>query len=110
MGLAIDLAVDPSPEAVVFTVTVTNNDTEPHTLTFPTAQSIDVTVSDGDDIVWEWSADRMFAQSRHDLHLDPGDNLTATASWEDPRHGTYEVEATVMAANRDLTVETVIDL
>lgn len=107
MEAALDAEV--GPDEVTFVVTVTNAGTEPVDLTFPTGQTVDVTVRRGGDVVWRWSDTRVFTQMTRSVTFDAGESRTYEASWTDPTPGEYDAEAEVVGdadarATADLSV------
>lgn len=68
---------------VHFTVTAVNTGDTPRSLTFPTGQNFDITVTPtGKDAPqWQWSRDKMFTMIVRDVTLQPGQKLTFTTEW-----------------------------
>ena len=60
-------------EPIELTLTVTNRSTEPRVLEFSSSQRYDFEIADSAGaVVWQWSADRMFAQMMGTERLAPG--------------------------------------
>ena len=90
----VDVIVD---EDVTFVFRLTNTAGEAVTLTFRSGQTGDVAVydADTDELVWEWSSDRMVTQAIHDETIDPGESLAFEYRWTDPLAGAYTAVATL---------------
>jgi hypothetical protein len=91
-------------EPVEFLMVLRNESSTPRTLEFPTGQRFDVAVRAGQTEVWRWSADRAFVQVVGSLTLQPGEEQTFTATWEQPSDpglqappGPYEATAELTA-------------
>jgi hypothetical protein len=74
------------------------------TLGFPTAQRFDFVVRLAGRVVWQWSADMMFAQILGSETLAAGDSLVFEAEWDqglgggtNPALGAYTVQGVVKA-------------
>ena len=82
---------------VTFGFRFTNTTGEAVTLTFRSGQTGDVTVSDADtdELVWQWSDDRMFTQAISHETIDPGETLAFEYRWNDPPAGAYTAVATL---------------
>jgi hypothetical protein len=87
---------------VPLTLTVTNPGRSPLTLQFSSSQQYDFEVRREGQVVWRWSADRMFTQALTSLTLNPGTSLRFTETWKQQDNngqpvppGTYEVVATL---------------
>lgn len=99
--LATELDVDVNGD-VTFAVTVRNDGDDPIDLEFRNGQTFDFAVFDDDGTErWRWSDGRMFTQALRSVTLAPGESESFEAVWEQPPTGSYEVEATLEAANRD---------
>jgi hypothetical protein len=87
--------------------TVANVSDEAVELTFRDSGRADFAVlrDDGEE-VWRWSDGRMFMQVVQYSDLQPGQEATFTESWPDPRPGNYTAEATLRAADHDVTART----
>lgn len=106
MALTGTLDVSVSSDEVEFTFEVTNDGSEPVDLTFPNACTADVAVIDGNDEVWRWSNDRMFAQMIQQVSLGPGESEVEVRVWDAPEPGDYEAVATLTAQNADVEART----
>ncbi|MFB6135766.1 MAG: BsuPI-related putative proteinase inhibitor [Halobacteriaceae archaeon] len=82
---------------VSFTYRVRNEGDEDATLTFSTGQRAEFEVYDGDERVWRWSDDRMFAQLLGEEVLAPGESLTVEGAWDAPEGGEYTAVASLAA-------------
>jgi len=85
-GLVLLLATD-APEyepgaTVSFTVAVDNPTDAPVTVTFPSAQLFDITVSAEQGEVWRWSAERDFAQAEVERTFPSGVTLLGRTTWD----------------------------
>jgi hypothetical protein len=76
-------------QPVTFTFTVTNTGDQPVSLQFRDACHADFAVFDGDEELWRWSEGRMFAQVLQESSLDPGEEESFEATWDDPESGTH---------------------
>lgn len=103
--LDVELAVEPSPEAVRFAATVRNDGDEPVELRFSDAQRLEVVVTADGEPVWRASEGRMFAQVLGRDELPAGGSLTYEATWSDPPAGDYEATVEVVARDRDLRAD-----
>ncbi len=86
-------------EKIVMTLVARNTTARPLLLTFPTAQRFDFIVTDGKQIVWQWSHGRMFAQARSRHTIAPHDSITYEFTWDqiandgtEPRLGRYTIQ------------------
>ena len=102
---APDVRVTFSPEPlrvgpVKWTVAVTNDTTHDLLLTFPSGKRVDVTLSKGGDVAYQWSRGILFTQEVGHVTVAAGDNkafvLDEAGLEIDP--GTYTLTATVDAA------------
>ncbi len=102
-----------SGESVRLTLRLTNHGDKPLQLTFPSAKTHDVTVSDEDGrIVWQWSHDRAFAQALQERTVLAGGSLTRDVAWDGSDNdgdivesGDYEVTGWFTARDHDQKVE-----
>ncbi len=69
---------------VQMTLVKTNITSSPITLTYPTTQRFDFYVRRGmtGRILWQWSADRVFAQVFETIILQPGQSQVFRATWD----------------------------
>ena len=100
-----DLAVDEQPDAVAFTLAVTNSGADPVTLQFRSGRTAAFEVAGGDDVVWRSTDDTLVTMALRTERLDPGETLTETATWDEPRSGTFTVVARLDATDVDVTAE-----
>ena len=82
---------------VTFVFRVTNTTGEAVTLTFRSGQTGDIAVydADTDELVWQWSSDRMFTQAIDHETIDSGESLAFEYRWNDPPAGAYTAVATL---------------
>ena len=70
-------------EKINLVVTIRNRSDSNQTLTFPTAQTHDCTVSTPDgEPIWNWSKGRMFAQVLTELTLKAGEEKRYVQAWD----------------------------
>lgn len=81
-ALALDRPAYPPGTSVRFTLTVTNTGAEPATIQFPTSQLFDALVVQGDRLIWQWSAGRVFLQVLSSLTLAPGESRATELVWD----------------------------
>lgn len=105
MGLVGELSVDVVGDAVEFTYLVTNDRPEPTDLVFTSGQRFEIVVTavDTGDEVWRYSAGRMFTMALEHEHLEGGEGMAFSATYEGPNEGTYEALATLEARAIDAT-------
>lgn len=86
--------------AVAFTLRVRNTGDDPVTFQFRSGQRMDVVVERAgtDEAVWRWSEGRMFTQVLGSRTLDPGEEATYEATWEEPESGEFRVRGWLTAA------------
>jgi hypothetical protein len=65
-----------------FSLAVDNPSDVPLTMTFPSAQLYDLSVLKGDQEVWRWSDERMFATVLTDRTFPPGVTLLGRETWD----------------------------
>lgn len=82
--LVSSLQVESFPDSVRFVLQVTNTGDSPVELTFPSGQSFDFVVLDGEREVWRWSAERMFTQALRTETLPAGETRAYQATWNPP--------------------------
>jgi len=82
--LASSLQVEPLGDSVRLVLQVTNGTSAPVTVTFPSGQTYDFSVSDGANTLWSWSADRSFMQAIRTETLSPGETQTHAETWRVP--------------------------
>lgn len=95
-------------ELVHFTITATNTGDTARSLTFPTGQNFDITVSSTDkkSPEWTWSHHMAFTMMVREVEIKPGQTLTFHATWNQqdddgnimPR-GVYEVHSKLTSGN-----------
>ena len=93
MALDSHLDVAVTETAVTFTFTVTNADTEPVDLEFPSGMVTDIAVYTGDRECWRWSDGKLFTQAIETETLAPGESFVQEGTWQDPPPGEYIAEA-----------------
>ena len=93
-------------DGVRFQFTVVNSGDTPVELTFRDACKADFAVYEGDEEVWRYSDDRMFAQVLTTADLQPGETAAFEETWPDPEPGDYTAEATLRVRERDVTART----
>jgi hypothetical protein len=89
-------------DSVVLTLTVINAGPSPVTLQFSSGQKYDFEVRRGGQVVWRWSADRMFTQALTSMTLGPRERKVFTETWKQQDNngqpvgaGTYEAVAVI---------------
>lgn len=83
LTLLVDRQVYALGEPVQMTLEVRNRGTSPLTFQFPTSQRYDFVVTRQDGtLVWQWSADKAFAQVFGSLTLDPGEARMYRERWD----------------------------
>ena len=97
----LDVAV--TETAVEFTFTVTNGDTEPVDLEFPSGKAADIAVYEDDRECWRWSDGKLFTQAIETESLAPGESFVQEGVWQDPPPGEYTAEARLEARTRGPT-------
>lgn len=102
MSLEGKLAVEAGSDAVEFSLTVANADTEPVEVTYRSGLHADVAVLEGEREVWRWSDGRMFTQAIETETLAPDESVQYTARWEDPSPGEYAAVASLEATGADV--------
>jgi hypothetical protein len=103
--LVSSLQVETRGDSVRFLLQVTSTATEPVTLTFPSGQSADFMVLQGDRELWRWSADRMFTQAIRTETLAPGETRSYEAVWTRPAGVRGELVARGVLSAREHRVE-----
>ena len=100
-----------TPDAVEFTFAVTNRGPDPVTLQFRSGRVAEFVVTAADDgVVWRSTDDTLVTMALRTERLDPRETLTETATWDDPRAGSYDVEATLDATDLAVTAEASFDI
>src|SRR6185312_10746765 len=94
-----------------FTITATNTGDTARSLTFPTGQNFDITVSplNKKTPTWTWSHHMAFTMMVREVELKPGQTLTFHATWNQqdddgnimPR-GIYEVHSKLTSTNHGI--------
>lgn len=103
-------------DSVHFVLQVTNTTDAPIELVYPSGQSFDFQVEDASgEIVWTWSANRMFMQAIREETLGAGETLTHSASWLPSEYGEmpageYTVTGTLTVADRTVEQRTTFRL
>lgn len=101
-------------ETVHFTVTATNTDDQPRSLTLPSGQTFDITITPTgkDSPQWKWSHGKAFTMAIRYVKLQPGQQLTFTTEWNQtdndgklmPR-GEVDVNAVLVSMNAGIKAE-----
>lgn len=103
-------------DSVHFVLQVTNTTDAPIELVYPSGQSFDFQVEDGSgEIVWTWSANRMFIQAIREETIAAGETLTHSASWQPEEYGElppgeYTVLGTLTVMDRTVQQRTTFRL
>ena len=105
-SLDAHLDVKPAPNAVRFTLAVTNLGAKKVELTFPSGKAYDFVVLDslGRD-VWHWSTGRLFTQAVQNKLLARGESMRVEEEWKSPagaKAGRYTAVAVVNSTNYPL--------
>lgn len=95
--LQSSLTADSDDDSVEFNYVVENDGDSPVDLTFMSGKEFDIAVEGDGEEIWCWSDGRMFTQAIKELTLDPGEELSFTATWEDAGSGSYEATGTLAA-------------
>lgn len=105
VSLALDSGSYAIDEIIKMRLVVVNKTDHQLTLAFPTAQRFDFVVRRGGKVIWQWSADMMFAQVLGRETIAPGDSLAFTAEWNqrpgdgtNPGLGAYTLQGIVKTA------------
>lgn len=108
-GLEATLALSPARVKrggeVTFTLTVVNRSNAAVVLPFATSQKYDFEVRRGDQVVWQWSHDRAFAQVLTQTRLPPGEAVTFRQKWNGRNNAGEPVPAGEYSAAGSLTVQ-----
>lgn len=91
--LVASLSVRTGGGAVEMALQVTNASEAPVEVTFPSGQSYDFAVRQGERELWRWSADMMFTQAVRTTVLAPGETLDFSERWAPPAGTAGEMEA-----------------
>ena len=78
---------------VTLVLQVTNTTDAPLELNFPSGQSYDFVVRQGDQEIWRWSDGQMFTQSLRTERLAAGETLSYQESWPAPSSARGELVA-----------------
>jgi integral membrane sensor domain MASE1 len=104
LALSLDKGSYAVGERVRVRLVATNATGREVTLRFPSAQRFDLVVRRAGRVVWQWSADMMFAQALASQVLAAGDSLVFEAEWDqsfqdgtNPVLGAYTVQGVVKA-------------
>lgn len=97
-------------QSVTFSFTITNTANQPLSLHFHDACKADFAVYDSEQEHWRWSEGQMFAQILEEVPLEPDEQETFEATWNDPDAGTYTVRAELEANDRTCTAETTFSI
>lgn len=98
---SFDLQLD---DRVRFAFHITNNANKRLELTFPSGQTHDIVVLDGEGReVWRWSEGRMFTQALQNHVLESDETLSYKAAWRPATaHGTFVAVASLRSVNHPL--------
>jgi hypothetical protein len=99
-------------DVVALTFTVRNDGTIPTTIEFPSGQQYDVVVTrpGTGEIVWQWSAGRMFAQMLGTRSLAPGEQLVVTERWTPTVKGRLHAQANLSSSTHSAFAAAVFDV
>lgn len=112
-GLVHSLNVHVEPEAVRFTLQLTNASGSAAVVTFPTAQRYDFVVeTPAGAEVWRWSADRVFAQVVESDTLAAGATELYEAAWAvvGRRPGRYMAVGRVTSSSTPVELRTEFEI
>lgn len=99
-GLIPSLNVRVDGDSVHMTLHLTSALEAPVDLEFSSAQRSDFQVRrPGGEILWTWSADKLFAQALGTERLSPGETLTWSATWHGASPGRYEATGRVVSTS-----------
>jgi intracellular proteinase inhibitor BsuPI len=82
--LVTTLSVEPAGDSVMLQLAVSNASAGPVELAFPSGQSFDFAVRQGDRLLWQWSETMRFTQSVRSETLAAGETRAFTATWAVP--------------------------
>lgn len=101
-----------SGELIWWAVDVTNLTDQSIPLTFGSGQVADVTLSQGDTVVYRWSDDRIFTQEINEVSFAGGDTAGATLNGDfSVPPGTYTMRAFITAVGaEDVVVEAPVEV
>lgn len=91
-------------EPVRLRLELVNDRTEPVRLTFGSTRQYDFEVLWEDQLLWRWSADRLFAQMLTEEMLAPGERRTYETTWDGRIMGGEEAKPGEYLARGILTV------
>lgn len=98
--LSASLSARVHDAGVTFRYEVSNDADDPVMLTFRSGQTVEVTVRDDEVTVWSSAEGQMFTQGIREVTIDPGETVTSTLTWSDPRPGEFEATAELAAEPR----------
>ena len=112
-GVSVTFTVRPARaevgRPVRFVLRLTNNAGRAEQLTFTSGQQYDFWVTDGDEEIWRWSAERAFTQAIEEKSLGPQESLTFEETWTTTGAGSFVAHGEVKAEDyRPLTGELVV--
>lgn len=82
--LIVTLSVEPQADSVRLHLAVSNASAAPVELAFPSGQTFDFAVRQGDRLLWQWSETMRFIQSVRSETLAAGETRTYDAAWAPP--------------------------
>jgi hypothetical protein len=84
-------------EEAKISITLSNKGAKSVELLFASAQRYDIVIKEGENRVWYWSSDKMFAMTIGTVVLKPGKKKTYKATWkiETEIPGEYDVIGTI---------------
>ena len=107
MELAASLNARVDGDTAVFALHVSNRTDRPVRIEFPSSQRYDFDVGTLDgEVLWTWSAGRVFSQATGVVELSPGESLEYGARWGSAKRGTYYVRARVTSSNKPVELRT----
>ncbi len=84
-------------EEAKISITLSNKGAKSVELLFASAQRFDIVIKEGENEVWRWSSDKMFAMVTENVVVKPGKKKTYKATWkiETATPGEYDVIGTI---------------
>lgn len=105
--LAGTLAVEVMADTAWLTLNVTNATAGEVRLEYPTAQRYDFEIrTPAGAVVWQWSADRMFAQVVSEERLAAGETVRYRAGWRIASPGDYVAVGRLTSTNERVELST----
>ncbi len=78
---AVSLQVSTSGQSVLLVLQISNTASTAREITYPTGQTYDFVVRDGDREIWRWSEGRAFSQAIRTETVGPGETLRFQEVW-----------------------------